>query len=91
MFFNIRFLYLFLIASLITVSSQIIALYEKMDLTFTLEQREQQRIIENAEARGQERLNTLVKFLLRDGSIQDLEKSGSDETYRQELYQEFHL
>ena len=56
-----------------------------------LEQREQQRIINEAEARGQERLNTLVKFLLRDGRIQDLEKSVSDETYRQELYQEFHL
>ena len=41
--------------------------------------------------KGQDRHNTLVKYLLQDGRIQDLERSVSDEEYRSQLYQEFHL
>ena len=40
---------------------------------------------------GQNRHNTLVKYLLQNGRLQDLERSVSDEEYRSKLYEEFHL
>ena len=40
---------------------------------------------------GQNRHNTLVKYLLQNGRLQDLERSVSDEDYLCKLYEEFHL
>lgn len=47
--------------------------------------------LEQGLERGESRHNQLTKLLLEAGRLNDLEKSLSDETYRQKLYHEFHL
>ena len=41
--------------------------------------------------RGENRLNELNEYLVKDGRIDDLKKAIVDEIYREKLYEEYHL
>lgn len=40
---------------------------------------------------GEERVNRLIRALLEENRVEDLERSTSDRNYRQMLYKEFHI
>ena len=58
---------------------------DKYERTLRAEGREEGR------EEGEERVNRLIRALLEENRVEDLERSTSDRNYREMLYKEFHI